>query len=229
MSEPLVECAGLCKTFTSAAESLPVLSSLDLSVREAVSCSIMGASGSGKSTLLSILGGLETADAGRVRVGRFDLSSPRTDLLDQYRTRGVGFVFQFHYLLKDFTALENVALPAFLSGTSRKEAWARASDLLKRVGLEGRASHYPSELSGGERQRAAIARALVNRPSLILADEPTGNLDAASALTVRDLLFSLPAESGTTLILATHDTGLAASATLMYRLVSGRLEEIAEP
>ena len=224
MNEFIVECRGLSKSFESAAESLHVLRSLDLCLPKGVSCAIMGSSGSGKSTLLSILGGLEKADSGWARVGDFDLASLSGSDMDLYRSRGAGFVFQFHYLLKDFTALENVALPAYLSGVSRKEAWDRAGKLLDRVGLSTRLDHYPSELSGGERQRAAIARALINGPSILLADEPTGNLDAENAASVRELLYGLPQSSGTTLILATHDPVLADAADMSFTLSGGRLE-----
>lgn len=224
MSDFIVECRGLEKAFRSEAEILRVLSGLDLALPAASSCAIMGASGSGKSTLLSILGGLETADSGTVRVAGHDLSRSDPASLDRYRSTGVGFVFQFHHLLKDFSALENVALPAYLAGVPRAEAWRRALELLDAMGIADRASHFPSELSGGERQRAAIARALVNRPALLLADEPTGNLDADNAASVSELLYSLPERTGASVILATHDAGLAARAHRRYRLAGGRLE-----
>jgi lipoprotein-releasing system ATP-binding protein len=135
----------------------------------------------------------------------------------------VGFVFQFHYLLKDFTALENVALPAYMNGTPRKEAWAKAEVLLEKVGMSERKDHFPSELSGGERQRTAIARALVNSPAVVLADEPTGNLDAVNAAAIKDLIFGLPGLTGATVVLATHDLGLASVAGSKYLLSDGRL------
>ena len=138
----------------------------------------------------------------------------------------VGFVFQFHYLLKDFSALENVALPAYMAGLGRKKAWEKAEQLLLKVGLEGRLNHFPSELSGGERQRAAIARALVNDPRVILADEPTGNLDAQNAATVSELLFDLPAITGASLVLATHDRDLAEKASLRFALAQGSLQAL---
>ena len=224
MSDFIVECRGLSKAFASQAETLRVLSGLDLFLPSASSCAIMGASGSGKSTLLSILGGLETADSGSIRVAGYVLAQTDPAYLDRYRRTGVGFVFQFHHLLKDFTALENVALPAYLAGVPRAQAWKRAAELLAAMGIADRASHFPSELSGGERQRAAIARALVNGPSLLLADEPTGNLDAANAASVRDLLYSLPAMTGTSILIATHDADLAGRAGHRYRLAGGKLE-----
>jgi lipoprotein-releasing system ATP-binding protein len=223
MSEPLVECRGLAKTFASAVEELHVLEALDLSVEPGSRVAITGASGCGKSTLLSILGGLDRATGGQVRVGDWRLDSVPERELTEYRAKTVGFVFQFHYLLKDFSALENVALPAYMHGERRSEAYARASELLTDMGLGERLDHLPSKLSGGERQRAAIARSLINSPSLVLADEPTGNLDAQSARSVRELLYGLSQRYGTTLILVTHDHDLAAEADLRYTLEGGRL------
>jgi len=224
--DALVRCRGLVKNFESQAETLHVLKGLDLEIRRGSSCSIMGSSGSGKSTLLSILGGLEGFDSGEVSVGSYALHALSEKQLPQYRGALVGFVFQFHYLLKDFSAVENVALPAYMNGTPRKEAWARAESLLEKVGMADRKDHYPSQLSGGERQRTAIARALINSPALILADEPTGNLDAANAASIKELIFSLPSLAGATVILATHDAGLAAAADLRFLLVDGRLQPL---
>jgi len=226
MNEPAVYCAGLGKTFASQAETLQVLQGLELSVEAGASVAIMGASGSGKSTLLSILGGLDLPTEGLARVGGWELSSLPERRLAEYRSSAVGFVFQFHYLLKDFTALENVAMPAYMRGLPRKAANERAAALLGEVGLAGRLGHFPSQLSGGERQRAAIARALVNSPALVLADEPTGNLDASSARNVRELLFGLSARGGTTLIVVTHDEGLARQADLAYLLEGGALRPL---
>jgi lipoprotein-releasing system ATP-binding protein len=223
MNEPLVACRGLEKTFASAAEDLCVLHDLNLSIEAGSRVAITGASGCGKSTLLSILGGLDRVTGGFVRVGDWNLESIAEKDLTEYRARTVGFVFQFHYLLKDFTALENVALPAYMRGERRKDAFGRAAALLTDMGLAERLDHLPSRLSGGERQRAAIARALINRPSLVLADEPTGNLDSSSAGSVRELLFGLSGRYGTTLVLVTHDVSLAAEADLRYELSGGRL------
>jgi lipoprotein-releasing system ATP-binding protein len=223
MNEPLVACRGLEKTFASAAEDLRVLSDLDLSIDAGSRVAITGASGCGKSTLLSILGGLDRVTGGFVRVGKWNLESiPERDLTE-YRAKAVGFVFQFHYLLKDFTAIENVALPAYMRGERRKDAYMRAAALLTDMGLAERLDHLPSRLSGGERQRTAIARALINRPSLVLADEPTGNLDSSSASSVKELLFGLSGRYGTTLVLVTHDAALAAEADLRYDLSNGKL------
>jgi lipoprotein-releasing system ATP-binding protein len=223
MNEPLVACRGLEKTFASAAEDLCVLRDLDLSIEAGSRVAITGASGCGKSTLLSILGGLDRVTGGFVRVGDWNLESIAERDLTEYRAKTVGFVFQFHYLLKDFTALENVALPAYMRGERRRDAFERAAALLTDMGLAERLDHLPSRLSGGERQRAAIARALINRPSLVLADEPTGNLDSSSAGSVRELLFGLSGRYGTTLVLVTHDVSLAAEADLRYELSGGRL------
>lgn len=221
--QPAVRCEGLRKTFRSQAEELHVLEALDFELAPGLSCSIMGASGSGKSTFLSILGGLERLDAGTAIVGGHALHTLQERELPRFRAEAVGFVFQFHYLLKDFTAIENVALPAWMNGMEKSRAWEKAASLLETMGMGSRLQHFPSQLSGGERQRAAIARALVNDPDLLLADEPTGNLDAANATAIRDLLYSLPLRSGTTLILATHDPSLADMADRRFLLSGGRL------
>jgi lipoprotein-releasing system ATP-binding protein len=223
MSEALVECSGLSKSFVSPVEDLRVLDGLDLAVESGSRVAITGASGCGKSTLLSILGGLDRATGGMVRVGEWRLDSIAERKLTEYRSDAVGFVFQFHYLLKDFSALENVALPAYMRGERRREAYDRAAALLSDMGLGDRLDHLPSKLSGGERQRAAIARALINRPSLVLADEPTGNLDSQSSKSVRELLYGLSPKYGTTLVLVTHDRELAEGADRRYVLSGGRL------
>jgi len=223
MSDPVIVCAGLEKTFASAAEDLRVLRGLDLEVAPGERVAVTGSSGCGKSTLLSILGGLDRATAGSISVCGWDLSAIPERGLSEFRAQAVGFVFQFHFLLKDFTALENVALPAYMRGGSRKAAYDRAASLLRDMGLGDRLNHVPAKLSGGERQRAAIARALINGPALLLADEPTGNLDAASAQSVRDLLFGLSGAYGTTLVLVTHDSTLAAGADRRLALADGKL------
>jgi ABC-type antimicrobial peptide transport system, ATPase component len=224
MSETLVECLGLEKTFASQAEELRVLHGLELSIEKGSRVAITGASGCGKSTLLSLLGGLDRPSGGSLRVGDLRLESLSERELTAYRSQTVGFVFQFHYLLKDFSALENVALPAYMRGERKSYAYARAESLLRDMGLGERLDHLPGALSGGERQRAAIARALINDPSLVLADEPTGNLDAASALLVRELLFGLSDRYGATLVLVTHDPEFAAQADCQYALEGGSLK-----
>jgi lipoprotein-releasing system ATP-binding protein len=220
---PVISCAGLEKTFASDAEELRVLRGLDLEVPRGQSVAITGASGCGKSTLLSILGGLDRATSGSISVCGWDLAAIPERGLSDFRASAVGFVFQFHFLLKDFTALENAALPAYMRGEGRKSAYGRAASLLRDMGLGDRLGHVPAKLSGGERQRAAIARALINGPGLLLADEPTGNLDSASAQSVRDLLFGLSAAYGTTLVLVTHDAALASGADRRLVLAEGKL------
>ncbi|MCX7776063.1 MAG: ABC transporter ATP-binding protein [Spirochaetaceae bacterium] len=221
MSEPLVLCTSLQKSFQSGSETINLLRGVDLSMDEGVVCSIVGPSGSGKSTFLAILGSLEPFDGGTVKVAGHDLGDIPERRLHLFRRTIIGFVFQFHFLLNEFSALENVALPAMLAGMPRQKAQERAKDLLSLMGLAHRADHVPSKLSGGERQRVAIARALVNAPRLILADEPTGNLDPASAASVEEALLSLPTVSGTSVILVTHDDRLAGRAGVQYRLHDG--------
>jgi len=224
VNEPIIECRNLVKTFPSGAERLRILDRADFSLGKGAICTILGPSGSGKSTFLAILGSLERFDSGTVRVDGYDLQTLSERDLPVFRRRVVGFVFQFHFLLNDFTALENVALPGYMAGFPRAEAWKRAAELLELVGLRGRAHHYPSQLSGGERQRVAIARALINEPSIVLADEPTGNLDAASAEEVRRLLQRLPEDAKTTLVLVTHDSELATIGDTSHLLRGGRFE-----
>ena len=194
------------------------------SVEAGSTASITGPSGCGKTTLLSILGGLDLPDGGRVRVGPWNLHDLGESELSEYRSAFVGFVFQFHYLLKDFTALENVALPAYMRGQPKQEAFENAASLLSDLGLGDRKNQYPGKLSGGERQRAAIARALVNRPAVILADEPTGNLDEANARAVEDLLLGLSGRYGTTLVVVTHDGRFASRTDQRFRLTEGEIE-----
>lgn len=222
----MISIRNLEKTYLSRGETLTVLKGLCMTVGAGESVAVTGESGSGKSTLLNILGSLDKATSGTVVCDDVDVMSlwQRGDgERAQYRQKSCGMVFQFHHLLKDFTALENVFLPAIMAGTPKKEAVEKASALLKMVGLEGRASHLPSEMSGGERQRAAIARALINDPAIILADEPTGNLDRKNADTVGHLLFDIVTQSKKTLVLVTHDEKLAGMAHRVLRLMEGRL------
>ncbi len=224
MNEPIIECKDLTKTFSSGAEVLRILDHADFMLERENICTILGPSGSGKSTFLAILGSLERFDSGTVRVDGYDLHMVPEKSLSVFRRNVVGFVFQFHFLLNDFTALENVALPGYMAGISRADAWEKATKLLDLVGLENRAHHYPSQLSGGERQRVAIARALINGPTIVLADEPTGNLDAASAEEVRSLLQRLPDVAKTTLVLVTHDSALATIGNTSHLLKGGHFE-----
>ncbi len=222
----VVKIRGLEKTFVSQSEKLTVINNLDMTVKAGQKVVIVGESGSGKSTLLNIIGGLDKVSKGSVIVGKYNVSELDEGDLAEYRSHFLGLVFQFHYLLKDFTALENIFLPAFMAGSGKKEAMERAKKLLDDVGLTSRASHLPSELSGGERQRVAVARSLVNNPSLILADEPTGNLDPANSVMIGDLLFSMAEKYNKTLILVTHDMKLAEKGDVRYSIKAGKLERV---
>lgn len=223
MNNPVLELKSVCKTFFSEGEELKIIDNLDLVIESSSRTVIVGESGCGKSTLLNIIGGLETPTSGSVSAGPYSVHSLGETELAEYRSSYLGLVFQFHYLLKDFTALENVMLPAYMAGMRKKDAIERARALLADVRLEDRMSHYPAQMSGGERQRAAVARALVNSPSLVLADEPTGNLDPANAELVRDMLFSVVTRYGNTLIMVTHDLAVASMADACYRLQGARL------
>jgi lipoprotein-releasing system ATP-binding protein len=225
MNDVIVLCRGLRKSFETAAGQLEILKSINLELKKGDRASITGPSGCGKSTLLSILGGLDRPTAGFIELVGQDISDADERFLSRFRAKMIGFVFQFHYLLKDFTALENVMLPAFMAGSEKSTAEEKAYSLLNAVGLANRLDHLPSKLSGGERQRVAIARALVNNPELILADEPTGNLDEASSLVVEDLLFSMVENCGSTLLLVTHDQRLADRADRRFSLSEGRIKE----
>ena len=226
MSKDIVLISGLTKTFSSASEKLVIFDKLNFSIEEGKKISITGESGSGKSTFLNILGGLESADSGEIIAGSYKVHSLDEKSLTEYRSSFLGLVFQFHYLLKDFTALENVMLPALIAGRSKKEIKEKALSLLEDVKLAERKNHSPSQLSGGERQRVAVARSLINSPSLILADEPTGNLDPANAETVQNLLFSVVDKHKKTLVLVTHDQNIASMTDISYKLYKGNLEEV---
>ncbi|RLD45262.1 MAG: lipoprotein-releasing system ATP-binding protein LolD [Bacteroidetes bacterium] len=192
--------------------SLQVLKGVNLIISQGEIVSIVGASGSGKSTLLQILGTIEKQDQGSVIIEESDVSSLNDKALSKFRNQKIGFVFQFHHLLPEFTALENICIPAFIAGKNRNEAEKEANLLLKMMGIAARASHKPNELSGGEQQRVAIARALINKPTVILADEPSGNLDAESSEGLHQLFFKLRKELGQTFVIVTHNRELAAMA-----------------
>ena len=197
------------KKFETEAEELQILKNITLDIKEGSTTIITGESGSGKSTLLNIIGGLDRADSGEVLIGGRDIAKLSENQLSEFRKKQIGFIFQFHYLLKDFTCIENVMMPYFMAGNSKKAAMQKAGELLEKVKLGERTGHYPSQMSGGERQRAALARALMNDPEMILADEPTGNLDEENSRVVEELLFDMVNEYGKTLILVTHDAELA--------------------
>jgi lipoprotein-releasing system ATP-binding protein len=222
---PALRVEQVCKTYTEGGRSISVLNTVDLTVPASTRVALLGASGSGKSTLLHLLGGLDTPDKGNIYVG--DLNWCAQGLTEtkraQERNARIGFVYQFHHLLPEFTALENVAMPLRWRGLSVKESHQRALHWLDRVDLSQRAQHIPAQLSGGERQRVAVARALVGEPALILADEPTGNLDRDNAAKVFDLFLELTVQHRTALVLVTHDEGLAKQCDAAYRMVNGRL------
>ncbi len=219
----IVSIRKLEKTYKTDSETLTILKDVDFDAERGKKIVIVGQSGSGKSTFLNILGGLDSATSGSVVAGGFDVTSLDEKGLSEYRSKFLGLIFQFHYLLKDFSALENVFLPAFMAGVPKKEAMAKARGLLVDVGLESRMNHLPSQLSGGERQRVAVARSLINDPELILADEPTGNLDPANAEMIGNLLFSMADKYDKTLVLVTHDMRLAEKGDFKYSIKNGKL------
>jgi lipoprotein-releasing system ATP-binding protein len=224
--KPVVRAEGLTKAFGSAAGSIHVLEQAELAVEPGEMVAVAGSSGSGKSTLLHVLGGLLHPDGGHVEVAGKDVYALSERRRAALRSAKIGFVFQFHHLLPEFTALENVLLPALIAGTSPREARHSAEALLEALGLADRASHRPGELSGGEQQRVAVARALVNSPQVVLADEPSGNLDGRSAQVLHSLLEGLAAERGVALVVATHSPSLARRASRSLVLQEGTLRPL---
>lgn len=222
----IIEIKNLEKTYVTDSEQLTILHGLNLTVEEGSKIVIVGESGSGKSTLLNIIGGIDTITSGSVMAGKWNLGKLKEDELSEYRSKFLGLIFQFHYLLKDFTALENVYMPALIAGVPKKVAEEKALQLLADVGIEERRNHLPSQLSGGERQRVAVARSLINDPSLILADEPTGNLDPANAVMIGDLLFSMVEKYKKTLLLVTHDLNIAKKGGNCFKISKGSLEPV---
>jgi len=223
MSEPFLAARGLSKTYAIGKRTLEVLRGVDLTVACGEFLALRGASGAGKSTLLHLIGGLDSPNAGEIFFNERDLAKFSEGELTQFRNRRVGFVFQAYHLLPELTALENVCLPARIARISAVDSEKRGRELLARVGLAERTEHKPSELSGGEQQRVAIARALVNEPELLLADEPTGNLDSQTGGEIIELLKSLRVEKQMTLIIATHDAKVAAHAQRVVELADGRV------
>jgi len=222
MSEPIIEVEGVTKVVSDSTGSLTILHDISFTLARQESAAIVGASGSGKSTLLSIIAGLDTPSRGKVRLAGVDLFALDEDARAAVRATQIGFVFQSFQLLANLTALENVMLPLELQG--RRDARTLATEMLGRVGLGERLRHYPKVLSGGEQQRVALARAFVVQPAVLLADEPTGSLDFATGERVMELMFELNREAGTTLVLVTHDRGIAARCDRQLRIEAGRLD-----
>ncbi len=225
MTSEVLTARHLSKSYWQGDKEVTVLTDLDLRVAVGETLAIVGFSGSGKSTLLHLLAGLDQADTGTVSIAGQDLATLNEKALGALRNRQLGFVYQFHHLLPEFTALENVAMPLLIGGSRRADAERAATAMLEQVGLNHRLAHLPSALSGGERQRVAIARALVTRPAVVLADEPTGNLDEASADQIHDLVLSLSSELGVAFVVVTHNTQFAAKMSRVLELSGGALRE----
>ncbi|MBN1523513.1 MAG: ABC transporter ATP-binding protein [Spirochaetales bacterium] len=225
MANQIVGITDLTKIYEMGSEKVEVLGGISLAINEAELVVVTGESGSGKSTFLNMIGGLDSPTSGKIVVAGNEISALPESWLTQYRSRTIGFIFQFHYLLKDFSALENIMMPLLIAGVPGKTAKNRANALIADIGLAHRKEHFPAQLSGGERQRVAVARALINDPLLILADEPTGNLDERNSNIVLELLFDLVKKYNRTLIMVTHDLSVRDHADKSYCLVHGVLEK----
>jgi len=223
MSEPLLEVEDLCKSYGVGDSRVDVLKGISITLGRGETVALLGASGAGKSTLMHLLGALDRPTSGSVRFAGEDIFAKSESQLASFRNRSIGFVFQFHHLLPEFTALENVMMPAMINGTSKKEALSAARSILGEVGLGHRVSHKPGELSGGEQQRVAVARALVLQPQLLLADEPTGNLDMKTSESIHDLFEELHRSRGLSIMVVTHNERLAARTMRQIRLLDGRV------
>lgn len=228
MSNVVISCRNLYKIFHQGEHEVPVLGGVNLSVSKGETLAIIGASGSGKSTLLHLLGGLDAPSSGEIQILGQDILNIKEEARCQLRNGSLGFIYQFHHLLPEFSALENVAMPLLIRRLGNSEAYERAAEVLKQVGLGHRLSHTPSELSGGERQRAAVARALVTQPACILADEPTGNLDRHTAESVFNIMLELNNKVDASLIIVTHDAQLANRAGRVKQLVDGVLFDVSD-
>lgn len=222
----ILELNEITKTYRSGDDDLLILDRINFSLEQGESMALTGESGCGKSTFLNLVGALDKADSGTIQSCGLNLSVAGESDMAVYRNKNTGFIFQFHYLLKDFTALENIMLPGRIMTRKNAELKTRAEHLLEKVNLQDRAHHYPGQLSGGERQRIALARALINSPELILADEPTGSLDEKNSALVEDMLFNLTDDEKVSMILVTHDRSLASRSPLLYQLQGGSLHKI---
>ena len=225
MTNTVIQCKGVSKTFKEGKLSVDVLRNIDFQVNAGEQIAIVGASGSGKSTLLHLLGGLADPSSGKIFIDGQDVNSLGHKKRGELRNRALGFVYQFHHLLPEFTALENVAMPLLIRKTDHVSAFKQAQEILQRVGLEQRLEHKPGELSGGERQRAAIARALVTQPQCVMADEPTGNLDGQTASAIHELMLELNQDYQTSLLVVTHDLTLASKMDKVIKMENGILME----